>query len=215
MNFDILTIIIIAFTCIISFIGFNNQQFFNRYKFNIYAIVDLKQVDRLFTSAFLHADVMHLFFNMLTLYFFSGIIIQLLGAVQYIIIYFISILGGSLLTLWMYRRDALYSAIGASGGVSGILFASIALYPHLGIYILPIPFPIPGWIYAILYLAYSVYGMKRALGNIGHAAHLGGAVFGLITVLAFAPQVLMINGLYIGIMIIPLIVLAYYVYKGK
>lgn len=212
---SLVPIIIIAITCIVSFIGFKDRQFFDRYKFNIYAILDLKQIDRLITSAFLHADTMHLFFNMLTLYFFTDVVVGDLGVTKYTIIYFISILGGNLLSLWLYRGDSVYSAIGASGGVCGILFASIALNPNLGIYIIPIPIPIPGWIYAVAYLFYSLYGMKNAIGNIGHSAHLGGALFGLITAIAFAPYTLQKNGLYICLMLIPLSVLGYMVYKRK
>lgn len=212
---NILVIIIIAFTCLISFMGFNNKQLFDRYKFNIYAILRLKQVDRLLSSGFLHADIMHLLFNMFTLYFFSDIIIQYLGEVQYIIIYLLAILGGNLLTLWVYRRDDMYSAIGASGGVSGIVFASIAIYPNLGIYIVPIPFAIPGWIYGIAYLALSIYAMKKSIGNIGHAAHLGGCIIGLALAIALDPFILQQNLLYIGIMMIPIAVLAYLVYKGE
>lgn len=195
--------------------GFNNKQLFDRYKFNIYAILRLKQVDRLLSSGFLHADIMHLLFNMFTLYFFSDIIIQYLGEVQYIIIYLLAILGGNLLTLWVYRRDDMYSAIGASGGVSGIVFASIAIYPNLGIYIVPIPFAIPGWIYGIAYLALSIYAMKKSIGNIGHAAHLGGCIIGLALAIALDPFILQQNLLYIGIMMIPIAVLAYLVYKGE
>lgn len=212
---NILLIILIVITCIISFMGFNNKPFFDRYKFNIYAILRLKQIDRLLSSGFLHADIMHLLFNMFTLYFFSGIVIQFLGDMQYLIIYLLAILGGNLLTLWVYKRDDIYSAIGASGGVSGIVLASIALYPDLGIYILPIPFPIPGWIYAIAYLTFSVYGMQRSIGNIGHAAHLGGSIIGLVAAIIFYPGVLEENTMYIGIMIIPLAILAYFVYKRK
>lgn len=210
-----LVISIIVLTCIVSFLGFNNRQLFDRYKFNIYAILRLKQIDRLLTSGFLHADMMHLIFNMLTLYFFSDIVIQFLGNVQYLIIYLLAILGGNLLTLWVYRRDDLYSAIGASGGVSGIVFASIAIYPHLPIYIIPFPFPIPGWIYAIIYLGFSVYGMKRSIGNIGHAAHLGGCIVGLLSAVCFMPQILQTNLMYIGIMMIPILVMAYLVYEKK
>ncbi|MFR9166639.1 MAG: rhomboid family intramembrane serine protease [Dysgonomonas sp.] len=208
-------IILIAITAVTSFIGFNNQSFFDRGKFNINAILNGKQWDRLITSGFLHGDIMHLFFNMFTLYFFSDVIVQYLGTVDYLIIYFGAILGGNLLSLWMYRRDLYYSAIGASGGVSGILFASIALYPHLELYIMFIPIPIKGWVFGILYLAYSVYGMKAKLGNIGHAAHLGGSLVGLILAVTFAPAILRYNGLYIGIMAIPLIILGYYAYKEK
>jgi len=206
---------IIIITSITSFLGFNNQNFFDRGKFNVGAILQYKQWDRLLTSGFLHGDIMHLFFNMFTLYFFSDVIIQTLGLADYLIIYFAAIIGGNLLSLWMYRRDPYYSAIGASGGVSGILFASIAIYPHLELYIMFIPIPIKGWIFGILYLAYSVYGMKSNAGNIGHAAHLGGSLIGLLLAIIFLPQVLQENGLFIGIMAIPLIVLGYLAFKEK
>ncbi len=155
-----IVIIIIALTGITSFIGFSNPGFFERGKFNVGAILHDKQWDRLITSAFLHGDMLHLFFNMFTLYFFSDVIIQFLGIGKYLIIYFAAILGGNLLTLFVHRKDSFYSAIGASGGVSGILFASIAINPFLSLMIFPIPIPIQGWIFGILYLAYSVYGMR-------------------------------------------------------
>jgi len=210
-----LPILIILITAVTSFIAFNNHRFFERGKFNVGAILQEKQFDRLIISGFLHADLLHLFFNMFTLYFFSDIIIYYLGKVDYLIIYIGAILAGNLVSLWMYRRNYYYSAIGASGGVSGILFASIALNPFSQIIIFPIPIPIQGWIFGILYLAFSVYGMKSQLGNIGHAAHLGGAAFGLILTIILTPSVLEHNALYIGIMIIPLIVLGYFAYKEK
>lgn len=212
---DTIVIIIIALTAITSIIGFSNPNFFDRGKFNVGAILHGKQWDRLISSAFLHGDFLHLFFNMFTLYFFSDIIIQYLGVPKYLIIYFGAIVGGGLLSLWLYRHNPYYSAIGASGGVSGILFASIAINPFSQLMIFPIPIPIQGWIFGILYLAYSVYGMKSQLGNIGHAAHLGGAVIGLVLAIVFIPQVLYHNGLYIGLMAIPLIALGYFVYKEK
>ena len=210
-----ITIILIGLTCVTSFLGFENRNFFDRGKFNVAAILKAKQYDRLIISAFLHGDFMHLLFNMMTLYFFSDVIILSLNAAKYLIIYFGAVLFGNLLSLWMYRRDYTYSAIGASGGVSGILFAAIAIYPQMGLYIFFIPIPIPGWIFGILYLAYSVYGMKQQLGNIGHAAHLGGAIMGVVLAIAFAPVILKINTIYIVLMAIPLIALGYYVYKEK
>lgn len=219
MNFSvegIIPIIIIALTAITSIKGFNDMAFFDRYKFNVGAILgNSKQWDRLITSAALHGDYMHLIFNMLTLYFFSDIIIYVLGVWQYLVIYFFSIIGGGLLSLWVHRKEYYYSAIGASGGVVGILFASIAIDPTTGIYIFLIPIAIPGWIFGILYLAYSVYGMRSQLGNIGHDAHLGGAALGLILAILFRPTLLHTNALYIGIMILPLIVLTYFVLKKK
>jgi len=207
--------IIIAATAIVSLIGFNNQELFNRFKFSTYAILQQKQWDRMVTSAFLHADWMHLIFNMLTFYFFAPSIIVYLGVFPLLLIYFGAILGGNLLTLFMYRRNSGYSAIGASGGVSGVLFGAIALDPHIGIMIMFIPIPISGWIFSIIYLAYSIYGMRNSLGNIGHTAHLGGAFAGFALAITFYPQTLQYNGLIIGIMLIPLAVLGYFVYKER
>lgn len=212
---NLITIAIIAITCIVSFIGFNDRSFFDRYKFNIYAILDLKQVDRLLSSGFLHADFMHLFFNMFTLYFFSQVVIGFLGNLHFIIIYLVAILGGNLLTLWMYRRDLVYSAIGASGGVSGILFASVALYPEMKLMFFPLPIPLPGWVFAIAYLAYSTYGMKNSIGNIGHAAHLGGAFIGFVAAIISYPSIISMHGYFLGLIAIPLVVLAYIAYKEK
>ncbi|GAB6012085.1 rhomboid family intramembrane serine protease [Viscerimonas tarda] len=212
---DTIVVIIIALTCITSFIGFNNGDFFDRGKFNVDAILNGRQWDRLISSAFLHAGFLHLFFNMFTLYFFSDVIIEYLGVGDYLIIYFGAIIGGGLLSLWIYRHNLYYTAIGASGGVSGILFAAIAIEPFSKLIIFPVPIPIDGWIFGILYLAYSVYGMKSQLGNIGHAAHLGGAIIGMALAVVFMPQVLQANGLYIGIMVVPLIALGYYIYREK
>lgn len=216
MNMNIITIIIIAVTVIFSFKGFNDPIFFDRYKFNVGAIIKSRQWDRMITSAFLHGDVMHLIFNMFTFYFFSNLIIQNCGIIFFLILYVGSILTGNLLSLDRHKKENYYSAIGASGGVSGILFASIAFSPTIEIFIFTIPKPIPGWIFGIIYLAYSVYGMRAQLGNIGHEAHLGGAVFGIIVAILFSilfSVPIHIN--YLLIMLIPLAFLAYLVYKEK
>lgn len=216
MNADIITIIIIAITAVISFKGFNNPVFFDRYKFNVGAILKGKQWDRMITSAFLHGDVMHLIFNMFTFYFFSTLILDYSGFVFFIIVYFGSIFVGNFLSLWVHRKEFYYSAIGASGGVSGILFAVISFAPTIGITIFPIPVPISGWIFGIIYLAYSVYGMRAQLGNIGHDAHLGGAIFGIISAILFSSLCsIPIHINYLLLMIIPLAFLAYLVYKEK
>ncbi|MFV0470380.1 MAG: rhomboid family intramembrane serine protease [Dysgonomonas sp.] len=210
-----ITLIIIVVTSIVSFIGFGNEEIMDRFKFNVGAVLHKKQWDRLLTSALLHGDMMHLLFNMMTLYFFSDFVISYVGTRSYLLIYIVSIFFGSLLSLWMHRKHSYYSAIGASGGVTGVLFASIALDPNIGIYFFFIPIPIPGFIFGILYLAYSIYGMKKQLGNIGHDAHLGGAVVGLLLAILMDPETLQYNALYIGIMFIPIIVLAYFVYKER
>lgn len=210
---NIIVIGIIIITGLISFKGFNDQIFFNRYKFNIDTILKGKQWDRMVTSAFLHGDIAHLFFNMYTFYFFSNFILNY-GVQFFIITYFGSIIIGNFLALWMHKNNPYYSAIGASGGVSGILFASIILNSQISIGIFPLPFSIPGWIFGIIYLTYSLYGMKTQLGNIGHDAHLGGAIFGILSGLGFVimyPYYPLINfrPLYLLFMLIPLIYLIY------
>ncbi|MDR2123281.1 MAG: rhomboid family intramembrane serine protease [Flavobacteriaceae bacterium] len=214
-HINIIVIGIIAITAIFSFKGFNDQIFFDRYKFNVRAILKEKQWDRMLASAFLHGDMVHLFFNMYTFYFFSTFILNF-GTLFFFITYLGAILGGNFLALLMHRNNPYYSAIGASGGVSGILFAAIILNSQISIGIFPLPFSIPGWIFGIIYLAYSVYGMKSQLGNIGHDAHLGGAVIGIICAVGFAflfpyHPALSFQPLYLLIMLIPLAALAYLV----
>ncbi|AZB22209.1 rhomboid family intramembrane serine protease [Kaistella haifensis] len=210
-------LIVIAVTAIISFIAFNNQNIFEKYKFNVGAILRNKEYIRLLSAGFLHGDLMHLLFNMMTLYFFGPIVNQAFGDFGFLMIYFGSILLGNLFSLYLYKNQSWYSAIGASGGVSGILFASIAMIPDLGIYFFFIPIPIPGYIFGFLYFAYSVYSMlnPRQQDNIGHAAHLGGAFFGLIYAVALQPERAIENALFLGIMSIPLIYMAYQVFVKK
>lgn len=210
-------LIIIAATAIISFIAFNNHVLFEKYKFNVASILRDKEYIRLLSAGFLHADLMHLLFNMMTLYFFGPIVIQAFGAFGFVLVYFGSILLGNIFSLYLYKNQSWYSAIGASGGVSGILFASIAMIPDLGIYFFFIPIPIPGYIFGFLYFAYSVYMMlnPQQNDNIGHAAHLGGAFFGLIYAVGFQPERAIENALFLGIMALPLIFMAYQVFVKK
>ncbi|MFS4432327.1 rhomboid family intramembrane serine protease [Chryseobacterium sp. GVT01B] len=210
-------ILFIAITAIISFIAFNNPAITEKYKFSVGAILHKKEYIRLLSSGFLHADIMHLVFNMLTLYFFAPIVIQGFGNIGFIIVYLGAILLGNFLSLYIYQKQPWYSAVGASGGVSGILFASIALIPDLKIYLFFIPIGIPGYIFGLIYFGYSVYMMlnPRAHDNIGHAAHLGGAFLGLIYAVINAPEHAMQNGIYIGIMSLPLIYLGYEIFVRK
>ncbi|KAA2223568.1 rhomboid family intramembrane serine protease [Chryseobacterium sediminis] len=210
-------ILFIAITAIISFVAFNNPAITEKYKFSVGAILQRKEYIRLLSSGFLHADIMHLVFNMLTLYFFAPIVIQGFGNIGFVIVYLGAILLGNFLSLYIYQKQPWYSAVGASGGVSGILFASIALIPDLDIYLFFIPIGIPGYIFGLIYFGYSVYMMlnPRAHDNIGHAAHLGGAFLGLIYAVINAPEHAMHNGIYIGIMSLPLIYLGYEIFVRK
>ncbi|AZI31869.1 rhomboid family intramembrane serine protease [Kaistella carnis] len=210
-------LIIIAATAIISYIAFSNHALFEKYKFNVGAILRNKEYVRLISAGFLHADLMHLLFNMMTLYFFGPIVIDAFGAFGFLLVYFGSILLGNVFSLYLYKNQSWYSAIGASGGVSGILFASIAMIPDLPIYFFFIPIAIPGYLFGFAYFGYSVYMMlnPRQNDNIGHAAHLGGAFFGLVYAVALQPERAVQNALYLGIMALPLMYMAYMVFVKK
>ena len=210
-------ILIIAITAIISFIAFNNKEIFEKYKFNVGAIRHRKEYVRILSAGFLHADIMHLLFNMMTLYFFGPVILDGFGNIGFLIIYIGSILLGNIFSLFIYQKQPWYSAIGASGGVSGVLFAAIAMMPNIGIYFFFIPIPIPGFIFGLLYFGYSVYMMlnPKQWDNLGHAAHLGGAFFGLVYAVIVQPQSAIEHSMFIGIMSLPLIYLAYEIFIRK
>ncbi|REC79867.1 rhomboid family intramembrane serine protease [Chryseobacterium elymi] len=207
-----IVLVIMAVTCIISYFGLNNTALFEKYKFNVGAITNRKEYVRLISSAFLHADFMHLFFNMLSLYFFQGVVTSFFGNIGFVIIYFGSMILGNLFSLMIYKKQPWYSAIGASGAVSGIIFASIAMAPNE----ISVNF-LPGWLFGTLYFGYSVYMMlnPKQWDNLGHAAHLGGAFFGLVYSIALHPQQAMSNVLYLGAMSLPLIYLGYEIFVRK
>ena len=203
---------IIVITVLISLVGFQKPEVFEKYKFNVGAIQNRKEYIRLLSAGFLHADFGHLFFNMLTLYFFAPVVLYVYGVQGFLIIYFASIIIGNLFSLYLYKRQSWYSAIGASGGVSGILFAAVAYAPDE----ISVNF-LPGYLFGALYFGYSVYMMlnPRANDNIGHAAHLGGAAFGLVYAIALQPEVAMSNARYLLIMSLPLIYMGYEVFVKK
>jgi len=201
---DKVTIGIILITVLFSIKGFNDVTFFNRYKFQIGPIVQ-KEYVRLLSSGFLHVDVSHLLFNMLTLYFFADVIIYNLGHLNFVLIYFISLLTGNILTYLYHKNNVNYSAVGASGAVSGVLFAAILLFPNMSLYIMFIPIPIPAYVVGIGYLAYTVFGMKKQLGNIGHSAHLGGAIAGIVICLILLPELIQTRTLILILLVIPIV----------
>src|SRR5258708_14045119 len=126
---------------------------------------------------------------MISLYLFGRYIELLVGVPKFLAIYLGAILGGSLLSLWIHRHHE-YRAYGASGGVCGIIFAYIFLFPGGGVGMFPFPYEIPGWLYAIAFVLGSFYGMKAQRDNIGHDAHLGGAIIGLVIAAAFNPWII-------------------------
>ena len=205
-NLGLITIIIIAANVIISFKGFNDYSFFDKYKFNVGAVRRGEQI-RMFSSGFLHVDNAHLFFNMFTLYFFADVVIDYLGNFKFLIIYLGSLVLGNLLSLAFHKNEYHYSAVGASGAVTGIIYSAILLRPDMSLYMFFIPIPIPAYVFGIGYLLYSIYGMKKQVGNIGHDAHFGGAIGGYVITLILASWLFQENPLMIGLLALPIILL--------
>ncbi len=208
----LVTIIIIGINVLISYKGFNDRIFFDRYKFSIGSVRGGEKI-RLLSAGFLHVDMTHLFINMLTLYFFANVVINTLGTASFIGIYIGSLILGNLFSLYFHKDEPLYSAVGASGAVMGIVYAAILLYPHmtLGLFFIV---PMPAWLFGVGFMLFSIYGMKKRLGNIGHDAHFGGAAGGYFITLLMAPYLIHVHTLMTIILLIPIIAL-FIVYKAK
>jgi len=205
-DLSIITAIVIGVNVLISIKGFNDYSFFEKYKFNTGAVRRGEQI-RVLSSGFLHVSTSHLFFNMLTLYFFAPIVISFLGNWKFVVIYLGSLILGNLLSYYFHKDEYHYTAVGASGAVSGILYAAILLYPDMSLYMFFIPVPIPAYIFGIGYLLYSIYGMRANNDNIGHDAHFGGAVGGYVITLLMVPALFQVNTLMVGLLAIPIVIL--------
>jgi membrane associated rhomboid family serine protease len=199
---------IIAFNVLFSFIGFKNQGFFNKYQFQMSKIKTGEQI-RMMSSGFLHVDFNHLFVNMLSLYFFAKYVVYSLGEMKFLVLYLTSLYLGNYLSFRYYNQEDNYTAVGASGAVSGVVFSAVLLYPDLKMLLLFFPIPMPGYVMAVLYLIYSIYGMKKQKDNIGHTAHFGGAISGLLVTIAFVPSVLVDSWLTLAILTVTLIIAAF------
>jgi membrane associated rhomboid family serine protease len=205
-NPDIATIVLIAANVIISLKGFKDAHFFEKYKFNIAGINRGEKV-RMFSSAFLHADFNHLLFNMLTLFFFAPVVVYYLSTTLFVCIYIGALAAGSLLSFQFHKDEPYYSAIGASGAVTGILYAAILLNPSMSLYLFFVPIPIPAWLFGVGYLLYSIYGMLKKKDNIGHDAHFGGAIAGYLLTLVFAPYILSDSLWVVLLLAVPIVLL--------
>lgn len=142
----------------------------------------------LITSGFLHANLGHLFVNMFTLYFFGSVMENVLGPGHFLALYLTGLVVAGIPSVIKFKDNQNYATLGASGAVGSVLFAFIFLFPMDSIYLLFIPLPIPAFIFAILYLIYSMYESKQARGKINHEAHLAGAIWGIVYLVIFVPN---------------------------
>jgi len=173
-----LSTIIIIITGITTYMGLQDPKFFERYAFSVSGI-KAGEYYRFITSAFLHANWSHYLVNMFTLYFFGDFVVHYFGPITFLLIYFGGVFIGNYLSYYFHKNDLWYKAIGASAGVNAVVFSFVTLYPFKLMYLFAI-IPVPAIIFALGYLWYTTKGTQDAFSNIGHEAHFGGAIAGVV-----------------------------------
>lgn len=187
-----MTIIIILITCVISFSAFTNSSIIEKYKFNPYKINRNGEYLRFLSHGFLHTDMMHLGFNMMTLFFVGNSVeSEFKSSFVFLLFYLSALFISSIFEYFKQKNNPYYSALGASGAVSACLFSLLMISPWGKVYVF-FSLPIPFIIFAVLYLYYSYYMSKRQLDNIGHIAHISGAIYGIIFSIIWNPSVITI-----------------------
>ena len=184
-----LILILLAIIVLISYRAFKDPLLFNQLKFNVRA-VQLGEYYRLLTAGFIHVDYNHLFFNGFTLFIFGGNALYGLGTVNFILLYMVSLLMGNGLAYYYHKSNPYYTAVGASGAIMGIVYSSILMFPEMKLAIIFFPIPFPAYVFGVGYLIYTLFGIKSQNDGIGHTAHFGGAIGGIICTLVFDPFVL-------------------------
>jgi membrane associated rhomboid family serine protease len=184
-----MALIIFVVTIGVSLLGlYAAPQLIEKSLFRPYWFLRRRQYATLVTSGFMHADLPHLIFNMVTFWFFAFPLERRIGSIAFAVLYVVSLALSELGTYLKHRGNPEYASLGASGAIAAVLFASIVYNPGMSLFILPIPFPIPGPLFGIMYLGYSWYSARQNRGRINHDAHLGGALIGLVFVLLMEPS---------------------------
>ncbi len=210
---SLLTLLLVIINGGITYKGLKDFVFLNTFSFNVDKVLVNKDYKRIITSGFLHVDWIHFTFNMITLYFFSTNLEIYIGGFAFLTLYLISLVGGNLFALYIHKNHSDYTAVGASGAVSGLVFASIALFPAMKIGFILLPIQIPAWIYGVAYVLYCIYGIKSQKDNIGHEAHLGGGIVGLLIAIIIKPTVLVTNYFPILLILIPTLIFLFLIIK--
>lgn len=187
--------IIILITGVVSFLAFQRRDLFYKMQFNAWYIKRDKEWYRFFSYALLHGDWGHLLINLFVLWSFSDVVISYfkmdygrMAEVYFLLLYLGGTLFSTLYDYWKNQDNIYYNAVGASGAVSAVVFASIILFPTGKIFFYFIPIGIPSWLFGIFYLIYSAYMGQRVKDNVGHNAHFWGAVFGILFVMLINPD---------------------------
>ena len=181
-------LVILLVTAGVSLAGlYGSPSIIERSLFRPYWFLRRRQYETAITSGFVHADLPHLIFNLITFYFFAFQLERQIGSARFLALYLVALVVSDAGTYLKHRNNPDYASLGASGAISAVLFASIVYFPWQKLFIIPIPVPIPAPLFAIGYVAYSWYSSRQARGRINHDAHLGGALTGLAFVLLTDP----------------------------
>jgi membrane associated rhomboid family serine protease len=181
--------IICAITVITTLIAFYNDEFYDKLILQPYNVSRGKYVYTLITSGFIHADWMHLIFNMMTFYFFAFQLEAVLGHWQFALLYMVSLILSDLPSVVKHKNDLWYRSLGASGAISAVVFSAILFNPLGKMGLLFIPVQIPAVLFGILYLIYCSYASKKGVGNVNHDAHFFGALSGIMITVLLQPEI--------------------------
>lgn len=187
---------------IISFMALNNRSLFDSLKFDV-AALKRGELWRIITCGFVHADFNHLLFNLLSFYFFASSLESSVGTAGLLFIFFGSLAFSSTFSFIGHRHQDYYTAVGASGAVSGVIFGAIAVFPGMELMLILLPIPMPAWVFGLGFIAYSIYGMRTNRDNIGHDAHLYGALVGMALALILVPSMIYENERTLLFIIVP------------
>lgn len=167
--------------------GLRSPRMTERLLLHPWSVFRYGQVERLLTSGFVHADIMHLLFNLIAMYTVAMYVEAAAGTVRFLVIFFGSLLVSSLIPTLRRRNDPEYRALGASGAVSALFFAGMLYFPEAKVALLFLPIPMPWPVFAVLFLALSIYGARKKWDNVAHDVHIYGAISGLLITLALDP----------------------------
>ena len=213
MNESPAIILLVLGTWLISWGTFSRPDLRERWLFRPERILADKESYRLLSSGFIHAGWGHLLLNLYALYGFGGVVAWAYGQGGLLLIYFGSVLGGNLVALYLHRHHD-YAAYGASGGVGGIIFAYILEFPYSRMALFPLPYSVPAWLLALLFLPASAYALKAQRNDVGHDAHLGGALVGLFLAAALRPEAVREHWAVFGLLAFVGMILFLYFYRN-
>jgi membrane associated rhomboid family serine protease len=168
---------------------------------------------RLLTAGFIHVDYNHLFFNGFTLFIFGGNVLYGLGTLNFILLYLISLLMGNGLAYYYHKKNPYYTAVGSSGAIMGIVYSSILMFPEMELAFIFFPVPMPAYVFGVGYLIYTLFGIKSQNDGIGHTAHFGGAIGGIICTLVFDPFVFEKSFYTLVLMVVITLIAGYFLFR--